>query len=224
MAGPTLGSSVMSAFQHGIVMAGAANLDGPTSVALIQITGWKVLAGLSVFLCSLAGVGLAISAAQGRGVLSSKPIEPDWNRINPLPNAARMLGSQPWVELVRSLLKLLIVGLAVYGSIRLSWGESVTLSQQAPYALLDVTRRYAVRMLMTAGFSYVGATFELDRDIDSAAQDVRDRVQAVLRNLPDDTDCLVANTKLRRTALSEKRPCCRGPNSPSGAAGQSRVP
>lgn len=154
-AGPTLGASVLAAFQHGMVMAGGATLDGPTSVALIQIMGWKVLAGLSVFLCSLAGVALAISAAQGRGVLSTKPIEPNWNRINPLPNTARMFGSQPWAELLRSLLKLLIVGFAVYGSIRLSWGESVALSQQAPFALLDVTRRYAVRMLMTAGFAYV---------------------------------------------------------------------
>ena len=31
------------------------------------------------------------------------------------------------------------------------------------------------------------ATFELDRDIDVAAQDVRDRVATVLRDLPDDT-------------------------------------
>jgi HAE1 family hydrophobic/amphiphilic exporter-1 len=32
------------------------------------------------------------------------------------------------------------------------------------------------------------ATFNLDRDIDVAAQDVRDRVATVLRNLPEDTE------------------------------------
>ena len=45
-----------------------------------------------------------------------------------------------------------------------------------------------LRSVSTAGFSYVGATFELDRDIEVAAQDVRDRVQTVLRRLPVGTD------------------------------------
>jgi hydrophobic/amphiphilic exporter-1 (mainly G- bacteria), HAE1 family len=38
------------------------------------------------------------------------------------------------------------------------------------------------------GTSFVIVTFDLDRDIESAAQDVRDRVSAVLRDLPRDTD------------------------------------
>ena len=38
------------------------------------------------------------------------------------------------------------------------------------------------------GSSFVIVTFDLNRDIESAAQDVRDRVSAVMRNLPRDTD------------------------------------
>ena len=38
------------------------------------------------------------------------------------------------------------------------------------------------------GTSFVMATFNLDRDIDVAAQDVRDRVATVLNRLPDDVD------------------------------------
>jgi flagellar biosynthesis protein FlhB len=153
--GPTLGSTVLSAFHHGMIMTGAARMDGPSAIALVQITGWKVLAGLSLFLCSMAGVALGITTIQGRGVLSVKPIEPKWERINPIPNAKRMLGAQPWMDLAKSLFKLLIVGFAVYASLRLAWDEMLTLSQQAPFALLDLVRRYSVRLLMTAGFAYV---------------------------------------------------------------------
>src|SRR6185295_717723 len=35
--------------------------------------------------------------------------------------------------------------------------------------------------------SFVIATFNLERDIDTAAQDIRDRVSTVVRNLPEDT-------------------------------------
>src|SRR5688572_17889673 len=45
-----------------------------------------------------------------------------------------------------------------------------------------------LRSISSAGNSVVIATFHLERDVDAAAQDVRDRVQAVLRKLPAGTD------------------------------------
>jgi HAE1 family hydrophobic/amphiphilic exporter-1 len=45
-----------------------------------------------------------------------------------------------------------------------------------------------LRSISVPGQSMVNVTFNLDRDIDAAAQDVRDRVSAVLRRLPDDVE------------------------------------
>ncbi len=45
-----------------------------------------------------------------------------------------------------------------------------------------------LRSISGQGTSFVIATFNLDRDIDSAAQDVRDRVATVLNRLPHDID------------------------------------
>jgi HAE1 family hydrophobic/amphiphilic exporter-1 len=45
-----------------------------------------------------------------------------------------------------------------------------------------------LRSVSAPGQSMVNITFNLDRDIDTAAQDVRDRVGAVLRQLPNDVD------------------------------------
>jgi HAE1 family hydrophobic/amphiphilic exporter-1 len=45
-----------------------------------------------------------------------------------------------------------------------------------------------LRSVSANGSSVVIATFDLSRDIDGAAQDVRDRVQAAQRSLPEDTD------------------------------------
>ena len=43
-----------------------------------------------------------------------------------------------------------------------------------------------LRSVSAAGVSIVIVTFKLDRNIDTAAQDVRDRVSTVIRNLPED--------------------------------------
>ncbi len=45
-----------------------------------------------------------------------------------------------------------------------------------------------LRSINGPGTSFIIVTFELNRDIDSAAQDVRDRVATALRDLPRDTD------------------------------------
>src|SRR5919108_979449 len=45
-----------------------------------------------------------------------------------------------------------------------------------------------LRSVSGQGTSFVIATFNLNRDIDTAAQDVRDRVATVLNRLPDDAD------------------------------------
>src|SRR5512143_4265300 len=45
-----------------------------------------------------------------------------------------------------------------------------------------------LRSINGSGSAFTVVTFNLDRDIDSAAQDVRDRVATVLRELPRDMD------------------------------------
>src|SRR5881227_1873556 len=45
-----------------------------------------------------------------------------------------------------------------------------------------------LRSISGQGSSFVIATFNLNRNIDIAAQDVRDRVATVLKRLPDDVD------------------------------------
>ena len=51
-----------------------------------------------------------------------------------------------------------------------------------------------MRSVNREGFSYVNITFSLDRPIDDAVQDVRDKLSRVVRRLPDGTDPPVIST------------------------------
>jgi HAE1 family hydrophobic/amphiphilic exporter-1 len=62
----------------------------------------------------------------------------------------------------------------------------VTVSQPIEEAVNTVAGIEELRSISGSGSSFVIATFELGRDIDVAAQDVRDRVASVARRLPRD--------------------------------------
>jgi HAE1 family hydrophobic/amphiphilic exporter-1 len=62
------------------------------------------------------------------------------------------------------------------------------ISEEIEEAVNTVEGITELRSISASGTSVVVATFGLDRDVDSAAQDVRDRVQAVMRNLPPGTE------------------------------------
>ncbi|WP_437593046.1 efflux RND transporter permease subunit [Sorangium sp. So ce1000] len=62
------------------------------------------------------------------------------------------------------------------------------ISEEIEEAVNTVEGITELRSISTSGTSVVVATFNLNRDIDSAAQDVRDRVQAALRRLPVGTE------------------------------------
>jgi len=63
-----------------------------------------------------------------------------------------------------------------------------SVSQPIEEAVNTIAGIKELRSVSGAGSSFVIVTFELDREIEAAAQDVRDRVATVLRELPRDAD------------------------------------
>ncbi|HSN89467.1 MAG TPA: efflux RND transporter permease subunit, partial [Thermoanaerobaculia bacterium] len=105
------------------------------------------------------------------------------------------------------ILALVVVGAASYGRLGVDRFPSVDLptvsvrtalpgasteevetevSQRIEEAVNTVEGIQELRSISSAGSSFVIVTFDLDRDIDTAAQDVRDRVSAIVRQLPED--------------------------------------
>lgn len=152
--GPALGHSILEIFGHGLASAGE-ELDRASATELVQTTGWHVLGALGAVLAALALIALSVGAAQARGTWSTKAIAPKWGKINPLENGKRMMGMQPWADLLKSLLKLALVGLVVYVVLRAAWNDVLALAQESPIGFLAVVQRYGVRLLLTAGLCYL---------------------------------------------------------------------
>jgi flagellar biosynthetic protein FlhB len=147
-------SRMFAVFASSLAAAGTM-LDANGAVAVMRALAIETGSAVLPLLAAMSAVALVVAAGQARGVVSLKPITPDFGRINPAKNGKRMLGAQPWVELGKSLLKLVLIGLAVRGALRAAWPEVIALAQQSPAGLLEVIRRYGVRVLLHAGLAYL---------------------------------------------------------------------
>jgi flagellar biosynthetic protein FlhB len=155
LAGPMLGGRLLSIFGFGLASLASAPLDANGSVALLRSFGWRALATIAIWAASLAGLALFIAGVQARGVFTTKPLEPNVDRLSPGNNIKRIGGIQSWAEFVKSLFKLLIVTIAVRGAIVAAWPDTMALTEQGPAGFLHVVKKYSVKLLMTAGLCYL---------------------------------------------------------------------
>jgi flagellar biosynthetic protein FlhB len=152
---PVAGRGLYAIMGHGLSSLGSISLDLNSATALIRETALHAFTATVGLIAAMSIATFVVAALQARGVMSLKPITPQFSRINPLTNAKNMLGMRPIVELLKSLGKLAIVGGAVYASIKAALPEAIALSQQSQVGFLFVVKRYAVRMLASAGGAYL---------------------------------------------------------------------
>lgn len=166
--------------------------EGLTRIALppateLELSSWvretvtRAAIATAPLLVGLAFAGGCIAAAQARGVLSTEPLKPDLSRLSPMKNAQRIWGVRALAELVKSLMKLAIIGGVLYMMLSGSWSEIMTLGQQSPLVLTHWLGRFVVRLFLIAGMTYLllaGAdyAFQLwqhERQLKMTKQEVR---------------------------------------------------
>lgn len=153
--GPSMASGMREIVGTGLTAAGSTAFDAQSAVELIRALGWRAGGVVLTWMLVLAGAALAVNALQARGILTSKPLAPKFERINPAQNIKRIVGAQALVELVKSLAKLLIVGLAVRSALGAAWPDFMALPQGDAISLGYMVQHYAVKLLLVAGLAYL---------------------------------------------------------------------
>lgn len=153
---PRVGTRLMGIMGSSLAALGDPAFSGEGAIHVLQGLGWQTLAAICTVAVAMLGIALAVNAAQARGVLSLEPLTPNWARISPASNAKRIFGVQSAVELTKSLLKLVIVGVAIHAALGAGAMRRIAgTAQQSPAGLLEVVRHYAVKLVLTAGLAYL---------------------------------------------------------------------
>ncbi|MGQ0766204.1 MAG: EscU/YscU/HrcU family type III secretion system export apparatus switch protein [Gemmatimonadota bacterium] len=153
--GAVLGAQLIAIFAVSLQALGGGPLDTGSAVNLLRAVGARSLLVAGGWGVALMLIALAVAGPQARGVLSIKPITPDFSRLSPLVNARRILGIQSSADLVKSLLKLALISFAVHRALGGAWDDIMSLSQQSGVSLLMVLRTHVVGLLLTAGACYL---------------------------------------------------------------------
>ena len=155
----TAGRSLTSTVFHisGDVLAnvGTMQIDAGSATVLLRDIGWRVVAAIGLFISAMGGIALSVTALQARGVLSLKPLGPDFSRLSPMGGAKKLLSSQALIDLFKSIAKLAIIGSVVYTALRACMPDALRLAQLPPMALLPMVRQYSIQLLISAGLAYL---------------------------------------------------------------------
>ncbi len=112
-------------------------------------------------------------------------IAPKFEKINPIPGLARMFSVRSLFELVKSVLKLLLISYVVYLTLRNRWPEMLLLSQLAPLGIVKVMGdiavllwfRIALVMLALGLMDYGFQRWRYEEDLKMTTQEAREEAK-----------------------------------------------
>lgn len=110
---PAMGHYLVQVMTTGLYNAAAVQHEPRDLLYGTIDLGWRTLAQLSLLLGAFAMLAIVSSAMQARGHLAPKAIEWSFHKLNPLTNIKRLLGMQGLVDLLKSVVKLVIIGSVV---------------------------------------------------------------------------------------------------------------
>lgn len=155
-AGPPLWRFLLSAMGGTLAAAGDRSWEGTGMITWLQGLGFRTIVAMLGVTGAMAVIAIGIQAAQTGGLLTTKPLEPKFSRLNPISNAGRILGKQSFVELFKSLAKMAIVSWAVYATLENAWPDVQALAlESSPMALMDIVDRYGMKLVRNAGLMFL---------------------------------------------------------------------
>jgi flagellar biosynthesis protein FlhB len=154
--GSSIGRFTVSLFQECTELISAGPLGAAGAITLLRKGTLQFLTSLVPFAAAITGVVLLVDLAQTRGVLSTAPVTPKLTNISPGTGLKRIFSGQSLFTLLKSLVKLAILGLLTYGVIARSWPELTSLAEAGPTEVIAVLRNLLCRLALLVGLAFLG--------------------------------------------------------------------
>lgn len=158
-------------------------------IPVLSAQAWGLAAALVGALLPIAAVAvvsaIAVNAAQVGFVMTTEPLSPHFERINPLAGARRLLSLQSTVRLAGSLLKLVVACAIVIGFITARLPEFVrsidldtaAFCRQIASWLVSLAFQLALGLVVLALLDYGFQLWKFEQDIKMTKQEVRDELR-----------------------------------------------
>ncbi|MGE5676484.1 MAG: flagellar biosynthesis protein FlhB [Pseudomonadota bacterium] len=147
----------------------------------------KVLAPI---LLIIALVALVVNYAQVGVVFTAKPLMPNLNKLNPVEGFKRLFSKNGFVELLKSILKIAIIGYVVYDYLRDNYEiipELLNMNIESSFVfigntILNVGIRAAAVLLVLSVFDLGFQLWDYEKNIRMSKQEIKDEYKMVEGN------------------------------------------
>lgn len=170
-----------SAFRRSI----AVTLNADTVPALFSQTVLEVLILLAPLFLTVVLAGLAANTFQVGFQITAESVTPKLSKINPQEGFKRLFSLQSFMELVKSVMKLAIVGFVAYLSVRSELNQIIPLMDQSTPDIARFIGRISFRILGTtcvilaflAVLDYAYQRWEHERSLRMSRQELKDETK-----------------------------------------------
>lgn len=183
--GPGLWNQWYVAMQSGLVDFNASALTTTQVVSMFVDRTWLMVRMSAPILLILMVTGVTVSYAQIGPQFVPRLLLPDFSRINPLAGVRRMFSMRTLVELLKSMVKLLIVGVPSYLSASsmvkqmasLQGVDIIALPRVVGGMVFQLGILIAIMMVILAIADYLYQRFDFEKSIRMSKQDIRDEMK-----------------------------------------------
>lgn len=154
MVAPGAGDRLIRYFGESLERIGGAG-DVAANLQMLSHSGWTTLAVVGLLCMATAAAALVAGAAQARGTWTLTPLAPKFERINPLANAKNLLSSLAIVELLKAILKLVLISCVAWVVMRDAWPDLIDLGSRDAAELLSAIGRHGGRLFLIGGIAYL---------------------------------------------------------------------
>jgi flagellar biosynthesis protein FlhB len=173
---------------------------------IIREAAQSFFLAIAPFLAGLGGAALVVGLIQGRGVISTAPLEPKLSHLDPVAGLGRIFSLRSPFVLFKSLAKFLILGLVSYVCLHRAWPEIVALSASSPAEVLTVIRALSFRLALSTGIAFLGiAAADYGFEVYQYQRSLRMTKQEVLREHKESEGNPLIKSRIRALAQSLAR-------------------
>lgn len=161
MAGPGLMADLQDTLAHFLANAGTLRADGPGLHELLSNLFWHVTKIIVLPLLILAAVGVLSGFIQTGPVFTLDPIKPDLSKISLLAGFGRLFSLRSVVELVKGLVKIIVVAAAaLYVLLPYFGGIEHFVGQDVSAALFDLHSLFLKMMIAVLSVLFLVAVLD----------------------------------------------------------------
>jgi flagellar biosynthesis protein FlhB len=183
--GATMRDYLIGTMAHYIGLAGEMDLT-PDSIGMLVADAVMYTALITVpFMVLMLLAGMVSNLLQVGFLFAPSSIMPKFEKLNPITGMSRFFSVRSLVELVKSVLKLLLIGMVVHHTLRGRWAEVMTLSHLTPGSIVEVLSsvvmltwfRVCLVVLALGLLDFAFQRWQWERDLRMTAQEMKEEVK-----------------------------------------------